>query len=330
MDLDFTKKMDLEQLVTICREKNKNQVDWYVISVCQKLSEGFIREFKDQVNWVLISKYQHLSEDFIREFKDRVDWERVSEYQHLPEDFIREFKDRVDWNYILVYQHLSEDFIREFKDRVDWYNISVYQKLSEGFIREFKDWVDWDAISEYQHLPEDFIREFKDWVDWECVSACQHLSEDFIREFKDWVNWHNISLYQKLSEDFKKEFCSKLFLDFIENSWYYVSDADKKAAVQDTGLYECHEDYFIAYKGIRSDRYSKFNFQYQYLPEKTYETHADYSEDENSFGFSVWDKENARNYCPELVVTCKVYYKDVARVVHLGGKIRCSKITILN
>lgn len=100
-------------------------------------------------------------------------------------------------------------------------------------------------------------------------------------------------------------------------------------SVKTTGLYECYEDYFIAYKGIRRDRYSKHNFQYQYLPGETYERFADHSDNENSFGLSVWDDENSRNYCSELVVKCKVYYSDVARVVHEGGKIRCSKIMIL-
>ena len=98
----------------------------------------------------------------------------------------------------------------------------------------------------------------------------------------------------------------------------------------DTGLYECYDDYFIAYKGIRSDRYSKFNFQYQYLKDETYECFADYSENENSFGLSAWTKKKAEKYCNELVVRVKIYYKDVAKVVHNGGKIRCSKLTVLD
>ena len=98
----------------------------------------------------------------------------------------------------------------------------------------------------------------------------------------------------------------------------------------DTGMYECYDDYFIAYKGIRSDRYSAYNFQYQYLPKETYECFADTSNTESSFGLSVWDYENAKEYCDKLIVKCKVYYSDVARVVHHGGKIRCNKITVLN
>ena len=62
----------------------------------------------------------------------------------------------------------------------------------------------------------------------------------------------------------------------------------------------------------------------------TYESWCDCSDDENSFGLSVWDKPNAREYCDELVVRVKVNYEDVGRVVHNGGKIRCFKIEVLD
>jgi hypothetical protein len=103
-----------------------------------------------------------------------------------------------------------------------------------------------------------------------------------------------------------------------------------KMQVINTGLYECYDDYFIGYKGIRGDRYSNYNFQYQYLPGETYETHCDCTDDENSFGLSVWTEEEARYYCGDLVIKIKVNYEDVGRVIHDGGKIRCKKITILN
>ena len=257
-------------------------------------------------------------------------WARLSLCESLTEDFIQEFKDKVDWTCISRYPHLSEDFIRKFADRVDWYYISAYQYLSEDFIREFKDWVYWDAISYYQQLSEDFIREFKDKVNWYYISAYQHLSEDIIREFKDKVSWGRVSRYQHLSKEFIEEFKDKIYMNLIADSWHYKSVEEKKKAVIDTGLYECHDDYFIAYKGIRRDRYSKFSFQYQYLKGHTYETWCDCSADEDSFGFSAWTKTGARDYCKELVVRVKVRYEDVGRVVHNGGKIRCFKIEILD
>ena len=258
-------------------------------------------------NWARLSLCESLTEDFIQEFKDKVDWTCISRYPHLSEDFIRKFADRVDWYYISAYQYLSENFIREFADKVGWYWISRCQQLSEDFIREFKDKVNWYYISAYQHLSEDFIREFKDKVSWGWVSKYQHLSKEFIEEFKD-----------------------KIYMNLIADSWHYKSVEEKKKAVIDTGLYECHDDYFIAYKGIRRDRYSKFSFQYQYLKGHTYETWCDCSADEDSFGFSAWTKTGARDYCKELVVRVKVRYEDVGRVVHNGGKIRCFKIEILD
>ena len=258
-------------------------------------------------SWVMLSTHTGLTEEFIREFADMFNWEYISKCQHLSEDFIREFKDYVDWDYISSYQHLSEDFIGEFKDRVNWTYISMYQHLSEDFIREFKDNVKWGWISHYQYLSEDFIREFENRVWWFWISECQRLSEEFIDEFKYLLN-----------------------VDVIADSWHYKSTEEKKKAVIDTGLYECHEDYFIAYKGIRADRYSKFNFLYQYLKGHTYETWCDCSDDENSYGFSAWTEEEAREYCDELVVRVKVRYEDVGRVVHNGGKIRCFKMEILD
>ena len=258
------------------------------------------------------------------------DWMSVSAHKFLTEDFIREFADEVKWGYISAKQHLSEEFIREFADEVDWVGISLCQRLSEDFIREFKDEVGWYCVSKYQRLSEDFIREFKDWVYWDAISYYQRLSEDFIREFKDKVDWDKISTHQHLSEDFIEEFKDRLNMYYLADSWLYKSTEEKKKAVMDTGLYECHKDYFIAYKGVRRNRYSMFNFQYQYLKGKTYETWCDCSADENSFGFSAWTKTGARSYCDELVVRVKIRYEDVGRVVHDGGKIRCFKMEVLD
>lgn len=57
---------------------------------------------------------------------------------------------------------------------------------------------------------------------------------------------------------------------------------------------------------------------------------ADASAFENSFGLFVWTKEMAEEYYPELVVKVKIYYKDVACVVHNSGKICCSRLTAMN
>ena len=260
---------------------------------------------------------------------DRVDWRMVSKKQNLSEDFIREFADKVSWSIISYSQKLSEDFIREFADKVSWSIISYYQKLSEDFIREFQDDVAWYFISKYQKISEDFIREFQDKVHWDCISTYQKLSENFIKEFKDKVRWGCISYYQKLSEDFIREFQHELG-NVKEKSWLYKDKEFLKDQVIASGLYEYYDDYFIAYKGIRSDRYSKFNFQYQYLPGETYEAHCDCTDNTNSFGLSVWTEEKVKEFYSDLVVRVKVNYEDVGSLSYDNGKIRVRKLTVLD
>ena len=311
----------------------QDKVYWLFICVYQELSEDFIREFRYKVNWYYISEYQKLSENFIREFQDNVDWNEISFNQKLSEDFIREFQDKVDWYYISWQQKLSEDFIREFQDKVNWDGISESQRLSEDFIHEFHDKVDWNYISKYQKLSEDFIREFQDKVDWYGISVHQRLSEDFIREFQDKVVWTYISKYQRLSKDFISEFGDYyLYKDLIIDNWIYKPIEEKKQAIIETGKYECHEDYFIAYKAIENDRYSKFNFQYQYLPGEEYESWCDCSNDENSFGLSVGTMKFCENYATkkDIIVKAQIRYEDVGRVVYDGEKIRCFKIKIID
>jgi hypothetical protein len=299
----------IEDLITrlniLCsvEEFQDNVLWWNSLCAHQKLSEDFIREFKDKVDWTYISIRQNLSEDFIREFQDKVDWDNISEFQKLSEDFIREFQNKVNWLYISEFQKLSEDFIREFQNKVNWNYISRFQKLSEDFIREFQNRVNWDNISEFQKLSEDFIREFQYRVDWDYIPEYQKLSKGFIKEFKLTIN---------------------------KDNWLYKTTKFKKNAVIKTGLYECYDDYFIAYKGIRSDRYSRYNFQYQYLPGNTYESHADFTDTENSFGLSAWTESKAKEYCGELVVHVKIRYEDVARIVHNNGKIRCTRQEVLD
>ena len=283
----------------------------------------------EEKDWAAISRNPNLTEEFIEVHADKVDWYWISMYQKLSEEFIEKHADKVDWDCISRDQKLSEEFIERYAGEVDWYWISERQKLSEKFIERHTEEIYWNCISGYQKLSEKFIEKHADKVNWEYISMCQKLSEEFIERHADKVDWYWISTYQKLSEEFIERHSSTLSMSRINGSWNYKSADFKKTAVEATGLYECHKDFFYAYKGIRSDRYSKYNFQYRYMPGETYECFADASFDENSFGLSAWTKEGAEEYCSELVVKVKVYYKDAARVVHNGGKIRCSKLTVM-
>ena len=97
MDKKFKK-----EIAKILKKYNCKSIDglglneWLDISIDEKLSEPFIREFKNSVIWDYISEYQKLSESFIKEFRNRVNWEKISKYQKLSESFIREFFDKLD------------------------------------------------------------------------------------------------------------------------------------------------------------------------------------------------------------------------------------------
>ena len=185
----------------------------------------------------------------------------------------------------------------------------------------------------FQKLSENFIREFKNRINWECISKHQKLSESFIREFQDKVNWNWISKHQKLSKSFIKEF--NLEVNKTTN-WNYISNNIKLKAIKDSNLYEIIDDtYIIAYKGIRSNNYSKFNFQYQYLIGNTYKSHCDANiNNENSFGLSAWTLKKAKEYCNEKIIKVKIHINDVKALVHNSHihnspKIRCSKFEVI-
>ena len=267
---------------------------------------------------------KELSKNIIRMYKKELqEGLKLNPKANFIKLYTKEYINCILWEYVPF------KLIRKYKKLICWSDVSAFYKLSEAFIKKHKTLLNWHSISMYQHLSETFIEKYKDFVNWDLISKFQQLSEPFIEKYKDLVNWKFISKYQKLSETFIETHWN-LNISLMNGNWLNKDTEFKKKAVIDTGLYECHEDYFIAYKGIRANRYSAFNFQYRYLPGNTYTCFADGSKDENSFGLSVWDKANARDYCPELIIKCKVFYEDVARVVHDGGKIRCSKITILD
>ena len=223
----------------------------------------------------------------------------------------------------------SEDDIERYATcHTAWRVACCFQKLSEAFIAKHADEVDWYYVCSAQKLSEGFIERFSDKVNWEIVAIYQKLSEAFVE--KHFVSIWDFANYQKLSAAFR----SKHHIELPKHNWLYKSTAFKKKAVQDTGLYECHKDYFIAYKAIRRDRYSLFNFQYKYEKGGVYETHADYTDAEDSFGFGAGTESFALDYGYNslgegMLVRVKIYYKDVARVLYGGRKIRACKIEVL-
>jgi hypothetical protein len=263
----------------------------------------------------------------IEKFQDKVNWSNISIGQKLSEEFIEKFQDKVNLVFISRYQKLSEYFIEKFQDKVDWIKISIYQKLSESFIEEFQDKVDWDYISMDQKLSEEFIEKLQNKVDWNFISKYQKLSEEFIEKFQDKVYLDYISKYQKLSPQFRE----KYNIIINEDNWLYKPVNFKLKYIKEHTNYEIIDDkYIIAYKGIRSDNYSKYNFHYQYEVGKTYESHCDCNcNDDSSFGLSAWNIEKAKEYCDEKIIKVKIAIKDIGAIVREENKIRCFKFEVL-
>lgn len=326
--------------------------EWRSCLINEQMSEDFIEKYIDYLDMLYICIFQKLSEQFLERNIDGLDWWGISKNQILTDDFMRRHFSMLYTDIICVNQKLNEKFMHDYRNELDWTLLCMKQKMSEQFLEDHFDYISWSAVSRHQKLSTAFMEEHVTKLDYCDISIYQHLDDTFMSKYFKILNKEHICKYQKLSEDFIERYyeslndmCKKNILYYQElsddfrinhslsipfDNWMYIDTDYKKKAIIQTGVYECLEDYFIAYKGIRSDRYSCYNFQYQYLVGNEYECHADYTSDDNTFGFSVWTKEQAQRYCEEKVIRVKVYYEDIARVTQNAGKIRCRKITILS
>ena len=291
-------------------------------------TEEFIEKHQDLVNWFDISIYQELTEEFIEKHSNEISWDYISIYQKLTEEFIEKHSNKVDWYYISKYQKLTEKFIEKHSKEISWYYISTYQKLTEEFIEKHSNKVDWNLISIYQKLTEEFIEKHSNEISWDHISKYQKLTEKFIEKHSNKVNWNLISIYQKLTE----KFIEKHGLTVPKDNWFYKSTNDKLSYIKENTNYEVIDnEYIIAYKTIRSDNYSVFNFQYKYEVGKVYTSHCDCNlSNENSFGLSVWTEEGALDYHSiGKLLKVKVNIEDIGAIVHNNNKIRCFKLEVL-
>jgi len=250
-----------------------------------------------------------LTKDYFEKYQGNINWNLVCQEYVLTEKFIEEYQNELNWDFISYYQKLSEQFIEKFQYKVDWYYISKIQKLSEQFIEKFEDQVNWATICKYQILSEPFIEKY------------MHSGK---------ITWTTITQYQKLSQEFIHKYELNKYILPIQMSWLYADMETKRKAFVNCNLYEMDGNYVIAYKGIRSDNYSKFNFQYKYELNGIYESNADYNlNEQNSFGLSAWTKLEALQYCNEKLIKVKIHLNDIAALVHDSRKIRCTKFQVI-
>lgn len=84
----------------------------------QELSEDFIKKYNKKYRlsvklWKTISINQKLSEGFMHDFRNKLDWIEISKYQVLSEKFIQEHKDYIHFN-LLDCRDFSLQFIKKY------------------------------------------------------------------------------------------------------------------------------------------------------------------------------------------------------------------------
>lgn len=63
----------------------------------QKVSEGFLREFKDYIDFNIAS-WKTMSDDFLREYRNELDWVRICQQHEFSAKLVKEFKDKIRWD----------------------------------------------------------------------------------------------------------------------------------------------------------------------------------------------------------------------------------------
>ena len=128
-----------------------------------------------------------------------------------------------------------------------------------------------------------------------------------------------------------EEFIKRHKLQISSDNWLYKSAEFKMEYLKENTDYEVVDDYVIAYKSVKSDHSSVYNRQYVYTPGTIHEAHCNCNIDEdNSFGLSAWDYENAKGYYSKgKIMKVKIHVDDLGAVVHNGKKLRAHRLEIL-
>lgn len=236
------------------------------------------------------------------EFTSNTDWDRISIAIPLPEEFMHKYRYFLNWDFLSFYQPMTEAFAQHHHDFINWDNFFMAHKCNEKLIRQYYHNADIKTILKYQALSEDFLETLLPDIDIPFAARYQKLSPEFRKK-------HNI----------RKPY----------NNWLNETTGFKKQMVMKTGLYECYRYHFIAYKGILTNRRPVFNNIHCYEPGGFYYSNADHTHEQNSFGIHVATEAEARSYCHDLVIKCRILYHNVARVL-LSGIVRTTAIQVLN
>lgn len=232
--------------------------------------------------------------------------------QKIPENLFIKY-DKVFRYYfreLLISQTLSEEYIEDNLELIQRRSLKLelvrYQKLSESFIKKHETY-------------------FSSTLLIGMLISHQLLSKEYITYL---INKYN----PKVCDDF--DIIDINIETDLDPYWQYKSADERLEIIKKSGLYEIEGDYVLAYKSIRKNGYSKFNFQYKYEVGLYYTSKADYNTLNNaSYGFSSWTlKYVLENYyysSSNKIVKVKIHKSELAALVHNDNKIRSTAFYVI-
>lgn len=342
----------LDEFVAPLHEKELNSI----ILKTQDIPELYIESHFNEFSPYDIVTYCPLSVEMIERHLAQLPLHQVLVTQLLDCDFLERHANEFifsDWATISRTQILTEAFMDKYFSKLMLDNIVAYQKLSEEFIEshfcnssdEYLQQILAIKIPIYQKLSEKFIEKHFEKLSLHEVISFQQLSQKFVEKHLDSFNIWNVLKYVKCSKEFVQKYQNRIDdMDYVRQyqkiddhpiqfNFLYLTGEEKKKLVQESGLFECYETYFIAYKAIRKDGYPIYNFQFHYEVGQTYTAKCDCTPNESSFGLyagtfkSAWYLARQRQ---ARIVKCKIKYEDVGGLFEDEEKLRCSTLEIID
>ncbi|HUS49309.1 MAG TPA: hypothetical protein VMZ91_04045 [Candidatus Paceibacterota bacterium] len=134
---------------------------WLKITLDDKLSEDFIREYPDRVQWFCLGNHYRFSDKFIEDFKSEINWKILSWNNEFPDSFLDKYKDRIFWDEYCYKHECSETTIRKFRDYIVWWRLLETQSFSDEFLSEFVSEFDIEWLIENEVLSQKEIDRLK-------------------------------------------------------------------------------------------------------------------------------------------------------------------------
>lgn len=275
-----------------------------------------------------------LTEDYLEANLTSYDPSDILKYQILSEDFIVNHINYFDIYEIVAMQKVSETFIENyrsklvrFNDRHEfWKAILRSQGLSVKYITSLLDEMEYlgllDYVIQFQNITpirDTLMERYKDSKNYpiivKALAKFESLSVDFLDRYPIFLETQKdlIAKHQKLSAAYREahELVTEENNDDVTpEQWRSIL----QKVTSNLTHFTLYSDHIYAYKLIRRDGYSQFNFGSKYLNGDSYDSFSDYSTDDTSFGFASYSENGAYNLWQDLYNGSKAYMVTKVRI----------------